>query len=588
MKKAAALVRVSTETQTLESQLESLKSVAENFGYQIPDDFVFQEKVSGYDKEYYKDRKSIVELKNFIKLSKPDAIFIWELSRLSRRAAKISQYIVELSITPRIPMYFYDLDCWTIDPENGTVLDSNVNKINGNAEGCEREREKIVARTKRGRDLVASKGLYVGHLSDGYMAKKDKTIVFDEPRMDIIRRIFKLALDGTNSAEIAGILNKECVPTTNAYRMHDPNWNHKSVSEFRWTRHSVSQLLKNRWYCGERTYNGNTYSVPSIVSEKEWQHIQTMMSKTSPFPTPKIDSTKHFYLLNGLMKCGKCGKNLYAQYGGLCNHYFCSSKDYKEKCGLRGINQDNADAIVFLVINQFFLKREFMKSAITKEDGYVTNYFSYTDLKKKYSEGILSAQNLIFSKKQDLHKNENKLDKIVRMLIETDPDSPSYESFVKLKSETEDSIVTCKREISNLEIKLVEFEERIRKMGEAKSLYEKFNSLSVEDHRNLIRPLIDKITVYNADASITVLVIDTSDLLENRKITILYSPRLIRNNFILLYVETLTPILMVPVLTKRSFIFQECGTSLPKDAISYDTEQNQMTIAPGIHLLNNH
>jgi hypothetical protein len=122
---AFGLIRVSSSAQELQSQKDALKKIAKEYGYTIADyseghDF-FSEKISGYD-DYDYDRASIVSLRNQILIRKPDAIFIWELSRLTRNATKVSKYINELSLTPKIPMYFADYKLWTIDPATGKMF----------------------------------------------------------------------------------------------------------------------------------------------------------------------------------------------------------------------------------------------------------------------------------------------------------------------------------------------------------------------------------------------------------------------------------------------------------------------------------
>jgi len=186
-KRAFGLIRVSSSAQDLEQQKKVLMTEAKKAGYVIEDeeeghDF-FSEKISGYD-DYGYDRKSIVDLKRAIAIEKPSAIFIVELSRLTRNAIKVSNYIDELSLKPRIPMYFVDYKIWTINPEDGEINNKGVLKLIGGAEGVELERKRIRERTSRGRNIKGEQGYYIGHLKDGYMWEYDedgeKVIKIDE------------------------------------------------------------------------------------------------------------------------------------------------------------------------------------------------------------------------------------------------------------------------------------------------------------------------------------------------------------------------------------------------------------------------
>lgn len=594
MRKAAALVRVSTEIQTLESQVQDLCRVAQTHGFEIPEEFVFQEKISGYDEDYYKDRRSIRELKSFIQTDHPEAIFIWELSRLSRRAVKISKYINELSINPRIPMYFNDLQLWTIDPGTGNILDNNILEINASAKGCELEREKIKARTKRGKDLLAEKGLYIGVLSDGYIANDEKEIIIDENRIDVQKTIFQLALKGVNCVEIAKVLNEKKIPTFFQYRTQHSFWKFRkdTIGPTSWTKASVIETLKNKWYAGVRTYNDKSYSIPSIISLEDWEMLQIRL-KENAIPNSNETATKHFYLLNGLIKCGICGEPLYGHYTGLNNHYYCKSMDGTH-CGLRGINQDNLDAIVFKIIKLFFLESDLYQSVLTNGGtGYLANILSSMSIQKDLLIKEKSEfETRLNNKQNDLIDLSKKLKKITKLLIDTDEDSTSYNTYKTLQEEKEKEIKKVDGEIETLKKKIVDKEKEINKAEEIYNLPTIYCNLSTEDFRAIMRPLIDRITVYNADSNTSVIKLMLNKIVpeEIRSFTILYSPRLLRENFILLCPWFITSVLISPNVSPLFFVFQKYTldfSSKEETPLSYDIKNGNIRIAEGIHLLSN-
>ena len=73
-----------------------------------------------------------------IDINKPDAIFVWELSRLTRRAIKVQRYIDRFSVLPKIPMYFADYDVWTLDEKTKKTEDDNIMMLVGGAKSVER------------------------------------------------------------------------------------------------------------------------------------------------------------------------------------------------------------------------------------------------------------------------------------------------------------------------------------------------------------------------------------------------------------------------------------------------------------------
>lgn len=219
--KAAILARVSTELQDAQSQINSLKKYAENLGYIIPEEYIFTENITGMDKSIGEDRKSLSDLKYAIeKNSDIQFVLMWELTRLSRNPFYLIEQLKWFN-SNIIPIYFYDIDKWTINLSTKEEVTDTTSYIFGAAMYGKAELTKIKARTMRGRDEKAKKGLFVGHISDGYkveLINKEKHIVIDEERKEIIVKIFNLYTERRLSTnKIAKELNREGVKTFNAY-----------------------------------------------------------------------------------------------------------------------------------------------------------------------------------------------------------------------------------------------------------------------------------------------------------------------------------------------------------------------------------
>ena len=316
-----ALLRVSTPEQSLDSQEASLLKIAEEKKYKIPEKYIFREKKTGYD-ELGVDRQSIIDLRNAIALKKPDAIFILELSRLTRNGLKVYDYIKEFSMTPRIPMYFDDFKLWTLDPDTKEEIRENIFRLVGAGESVEKERQRIIARTKRGKSDAAAKGLFAGHLSDGYRVAKDalgqKRIVPDEQREPVIKRVFELYRN-YSVAQIRDILNTEGVPTALKYRLHsnlfagykaeyrDKTGDVKRRDELAWTSNTIEQILANEWYIGIRKYNGISHHIKPLITQEDWDFAKAKRAENTAPPA----KGKNLFLLSGLIYCGHCGRKMH-------------------------------------------------------------------------------------------------------------------------------------------------------------------------------------------------------------------------------------------------------------------------------------
>ena len=114
--KAAFLIRCSTKYQDLDRQVSDLTRLAKSMGYEYDlENLVYGEKITGKDDVTKRNRASIDRLLKGAKEQKFDVVLVSEVSRMSRDPASGRIY-VRLLINMDIPVYFRDIDIWTIDP----------------------------------------------------------------------------------------------------------------------------------------------------------------------------------------------------------------------------------------------------------------------------------------------------------------------------------------------------------------------------------------------------------------------------------------------------------------------------------------
>lgn len=117
--KAAFLIRCSTKNQDLDRQTRDLTRLAKSLGYEYDiENLVFGEKITGKDDVTIKNRESVDKLLRAAKEQKFDVVLVAEVSRMSRDPASGRVYVRQL-INMSIPVYFRDIDTWTINPDNG-------------------------------------------------------------------------------------------------------------------------------------------------------------------------------------------------------------------------------------------------------------------------------------------------------------------------------------------------------------------------------------------------------------------------------------------------------------------------------------
>ncbi|MCW3033353.1 MAG: hypothetical protein JWM60_1698 [Solirubrobacterales bacterium] len=207
-----------------------------------------------------------------------------------------------------------------------------------------------------GRRRAAERGEFIGYLPDGYKLGADiddrgrvtKRMVIDPGRRNVIEAIFRLALRGRTTGQIAVSLNRHGWVTKPGRR---------DTVVAKWTSGSVLHVLRNPRYAGLVPFSGRIVardSWPAYVSERQHQRIAVMLD--ARMPAKGIASRRlEAYLLAGLLRCGRCGRPIHCQTtkrrvaGGASRRYACASHEkdrHADRCGLPVIVADQLEAML--------------------------------------------------------------------------------------------------------------------------------------------------------------------------------------------------------------------------------------------------
>lgn len=198
--KCLILARVSTEIQSLESQIEKLFVEARRMGYEDKDITVIQGKESGVKLDI-EDRQTIQELKHHIDTGKYNMVLIWEVSRLARRPKvlyEVREYLIERHVNLRCmtPSFTMLKDDGTIDPTASIVF-----ALFGTM--AEEEARLSKERMTRGKKHKQALGGYIGGKPlFGYMFENDK-LVIDYSKSEIVRKVYNMYETGLSTRSIA-------------------------------------------------------------------------------------------------------------------------------------------------------------------------------------------------------------------------------------------------------------------------------------------------------------------------------------------------------------------------------------------------
>lgn len=282
-KKGIILARVSTEMQSLESQLDKLFEEARRCGYDSDMITVISGKESGVKLDI-EERETIQKLKEHIETGQYDMLFIWEVSRLARRPKvlyEVREYLIEHHVnlhclTPQFTMLKED---GTIDPTASIVF-----ALFGTM--AEEEARLTKARMRRGVNKKKSMGYHAGGpVMFGYDTLKTESgyqYIIDEKQAMIVKRIFTDYVDGKSMRMLTRDLQEEGYFKGIKYLT--------AVQE-------VYNILHRDCYCGRKK------GMPAIISESLYDKSYEMRKHNEL----KVSHTSNMSLCKGLLRDGNSG-----------------------------------------------------------------------------------------------------------------------------------------------------------------------------------------------------------------------------------------------------------------------------------------
>jgi site-specific DNA recombinase len=163
-----------------------------------------------------------------------------------------------------------------------------------------REKEKLLARSLRGKAEATRQGRYVGGQPPLGYYLDGGTLLVNEKEAQIVRHVFSLARTGGSSNEIARTLNREGVPTQRGLR------GYKSAGKS-WRATSISRILRAGIYAGNGVWKEIPFRTPAIISADEFEAVQKNRAQVAAL---SVAHPKRTYLLRGLIWCGRCGQRM--------------------------------------------------------------------------------------------------------------------------------------------------------------------------------------------------------------------------------------------------------------------------------------
>ncbi|WP_333861551.1 recombinase family protein [Clostridium sp.] len=349
---------------SIESQRNVIRVFAEESGLMI-DDIIEDNNVSGYTY----DRPGLNELNELIDEGKVDILLAKDLSRIGRHNAKTLLYIEHLeekNVKLMLKSGYQDENLRGIETWYNEMYIRDLSR---------KTKEALRVKAKAGEVHITNFGY-----------KKDPNnkvkCIIDEESAETVKIIFRLFIEGNGCTKIAKYLNghKVTTPAIRKQELYGYGWKKEWTLKEVWTGGMVSRVLKNDAYIGtvrrgktrrnkirdkkiievpiEEQYVHKNM-LPIIISKETFEAVQMIFQKrvTNGVKAKQKPIGKY----TGILKCGKCGKNLVitnstTKSRGKETFYICGTYNRygSNYCTRHTIKIDDVDEIVFNEIERLY------------------------------------------------------------------------------------------------------------------------------------------------------------------------------------------------------------------------------------------
>lgn len=326
--------RVSTEDQSrfghsLDEQEDKLKQLCNFKDYEIYKIYR-EEGVSAKDTNRPKFQEIIEDMKS----GKINKIIVYKLDRLTRSIKDLETICTLLEE--------YNCSLESVAKEINTSTANGKFFIRMLTILAQLEIERTSEKTKFGLIGAAKKGHLSGRPPLGYTKlDKSKDLIIDDIKAEVVRRIFRLYLDGLSVCSICKLFNQE------------------EVLNRHWSTTTVDKILSNQLYIGNMEYGKRSKGeiqifenvVPSIIDKTTFEMVQKRKQKNLKNFYRKLN-----YIFMQKIKCTKCNKIM----GGSSSTSKDSTKHiyYKCACCKTRINEKRIEKSLMTFLNDmldFFL-----------------------------------------------------------------------------------------------------------------------------------------------------------------------------------------------------------------------------------------
>ena len=489
------------ESYSIGNQKKLLTKVAKEKGYTNLVHF-FDDGISGVTM----DRPGFADMIQQLEQGKAAAVFVKDLSRLGRNYIEVGRLTEE---------FFPNHDIRLVAVSDNIDTDEGENELAPIRNLFNEWYARDISKKRRiSNKIKGNAGEPMGQPPYGYIKDPEnpKRWIVDEEAAQVVRRIYRMTLEGVGTEQIAAKLEEDGVLTPRAY-WHSKGINRpgkvKDLPPTHWNSSSVIKMLSVQEYCGDilnfKTYSKSYKNKKRLENDREnwaifkdvhepiiervvFEQVQQKRGKMRKRQAKDGERS----MFSGLLVCADCGSNLHFHFNqGNPEIKYFNCSNYKGNRGTCGsTHYVRVDFLEQVVLGEI---RRLTKYAGLYEDDFLKEVIGHSRQAEE-TERRLKEKEL-----KSLLARDDELDGLFERIYEDNVSGKlSDDRFAKMSRRYEEEQKELSEKIKKLRSEIEKQSSRATSTDMFVSIVRKYTRARKLTPR-MLNELVEKIEVYNAE-----------------------------------------------------------------------------------------
>ena len=489
------------ESYSIGNQKKLLIKVAKEKGYTNLVHF-FDDGISGVTM----DRPGFADMIQQLEQGKAAAVFVKDLSRLGRNYIEVGRLTEE---------FFPNHDIRLVAVSDNIDTDEGENELAPIRNLFNEWYARDISKKRRiSNKIKGNAGEPMGQPPYGYIKDPEnpKRWIVDEEAAQVVRRIYRMTLEGVGTEQIAAKLEEDGILTPRAY-WHSKGINRpgkvKDLPPTHWNSSSVIKMLSVQEYCGDvlnfKTYSKSYKNKKRLENDREnwaiFKDVHEPIIERAVFEQVQQKRGKmrkrqakdgERSMFSGLLVCADCGSNLHFHFNqGNPEIKYFNCSNYKGNRGTCGsTHYVRVDFLEQVVLGEI---RRLTKYAGLYEDDFLKEVIGHSRQAEE-TERRLKEKEL-----KSLLARDDELDGLFERIYEDNVSGKlSDDRFAKMSRRYEEEQKELSEKIKKLRSEIEKQNSRAASTDMFVSIVRKYTRARKLTLR-MLNELVEKIEVYNAE-----------------------------------------------------------------------------------------